>query len=187
MRDFNFFDPYVTVAPKPMGKTLLLIGFLIFAVALLAFYQVFLMMRTSAAKTELNTLTTFIESADTKAKVQNVINKQNKEATLQASLESLKQIDGFIEQTEIVTVDFVQAISDVAPDNLFLAEISVAENILSIKGFASAYDAVAQFANNLRQIEDVHSVLIPSVIEDNGNYAYSIMTGLGEEVQDESK
>lgn len=187
MMDFNFFDPYINVETKPDRKRLILMSVSLLLLVLLAGYQVFMTFSMNKLNTEMADLNAFINAQETQRKITEIQNKQTKEATLQQAITDLQTVSAVVLLTDQVNATLIEDINKQTPDNLFLTELSITSGIISLKGYATQYDTVAQFAHNLRSISAIGEVMIPTVTEDNGNYGYSILAQLVLEGLNESK
>ena len=181
MRDFNYFDPYIKVQSKPKSKYVLFIVLGALFLALIAYYQFYLIMQKNAIEDDIAEVDTFINSEVTIKKVGEITEKQNQEAALTMAYTDLTAVAIGIELTDNLDEMFVDEVNAQIPYGLFVSEFNATFESLSVKGYATEYDAIAQFAYNLRNSGSFQDVTIPSVTEDNGNYVYLINATLVQE------
>lgn len=186
MRDFNYFDPYIKVQAKPKSKIILfaLLGAL--ALALIVFYQITLIQQAKALESDIAEVDAFINSKSTLDKIAAVSDKQNQEAALTMAHTDLLTLTQTISSTDKVDEMLVDEINAQIPAGLFVSEMNLNYETLSMKGYATDHETIAQFAFNLRNSGSFSQVNIPSVVQDNGNFVFAINATLHGEVENEN-
>lgn len=174
MRDFNYFDPYIKVQAKPKGKIIFFVILAALILALVAYYQYFLIMETRGLEADIKKVDDFLNAESTLNKVAEISDKQTKEAALTMAYSDLTALAMSIEMTDTLDEMFIDKVNAQVPMNLFISEFNANYQYFTVKGYATEYDAIAQFAYNLRNSGSFDSVNIPSVVQDGGNYVYLI-------------
>lgn len=187
MMDFNFFDPYINVETKPDRKRLMLMSVALMLLIALVGYQVYLTFEMNQLNQKMADLNAFINAPETQNKVNVVQNKQAKEASLQQAYTELQMVSATVLLTDQVNATLIGDINAYTPDKLFLTEMNISMGVITMKGYATQYSDIAQFAHNIRAIESIGDVMISTVTEDNGNYGYSIIAYMVLEGLNESK
>lgn len=174
MRDFNYFSSYIKVQNKPSSKMILLVVLSALILALIGYYQLSLIMKTNALKDEIAEVDAFLTSSETLSKVNEVNEKQMKEAALQLAYSDLMNVAMLMEASSQVDEMLIEKINAQVPMGLFIDDLNITEAFMTVKGYALEYTTIAQFAHNLRNAGGLSQVLIPTITEDSGNYYYTI-------------
>ncbi|HAS73247.1 MAG TPA: hypothetical protein DCS67_03790 [Clostridiales bacterium UBA8960] len=174
MRDFNYFDPYIKVQAKPKGKVVLFVILAALILALVVYYQYYLIMQVRGLEADIKEVDDYINAESTLRKVSEVSDKQTKEAGLTMAYNDLSTLAMSIEMTDTLDEMFIDKVNAQVPFNLFVSEFNGNYQYFTVKGYPTEYDAIAQFAFNLRNSGSFKDVNIPSVVQDGGNYVYLI-------------
>lgn len=142
--------------------------------ALIGYYQLSLIMKTTALKDEIAEVDAFLTSNETLSKVNEVNEKQMKEGVLQLAYSDLMNVAMLMEASSQLDEMLIEKINAQVPMDLFIDDLSITDAFMTIKGYALEYTTIAQFAHNLRNAGGLTQVLIPTITEDNGNYFYTI-------------
>lgn len=181
MRDFNYFDPYIRVQSKPNRRMILWVVLGALILALIAYYQFHLIVKKNALENDIAEVDKFLTSEETLKKITEITEKQNTEAALTMAFTDLTAVAASIEMTDKLDEMFVDQINAQIPYGLFVSEFNATFETLTVKGYATEYDAIAQFAYNLRNSGSFMDVAIPSVVEDGANYVYLINANIVKE------
>lgn len=174
MRDFNYFDPYIKVQTKPKGKIIIFVILAALILALVVYYQYYLIMQVRGLEADIKKVDDYITADSTLTKVAEVSDKQSKEAVLTMAYSDLTSLAIAIDLTDTLDEMFIDEVNAQVPMNLFISEFNANYQFLTVKGYATEYAAIAQFAYNLRNSGSFTDVNIPSVVQDGGNYVYLI-------------
>lgn len=174
MRDFNYFSSYIKVQNKPSRKMIMLVVLSALVLALIGYYQFSLIMKTNALKDDIAEVDAFLTSSETLSKVNEVNDKQMKEAALQLAYSDLMNVAMLMEASSQVDEMLIEKINAQVPLGLFIDDLNITEAFMTVKGYALEYTTIAQFAHNLRHAGGLEQVLIPTITEDSGSYYYTI-------------
>lgn len=186
MRDFNFFEPYLKVQAKPKRSKILFIVLGALLLALIVYYQVFLILQTKSINNDIAEIDTYLNDSETLRKIDLITFKQTKEAQLTLANDDLNLLIAQLQNQDVIDEMFIDLINAQIPQGLFISEMNLNQESLSTKGYSETYDAIAQFAFNLRESGRFAEVEIPSIVEDNANYVYVINATLIKEVANEN-
>jgi len=64
--------------------------------------------------------------------------------------------------------------------------VSMTGPTMTVKGYSTEYNNIAQFAFNLNQSGGLENIMIPNVTEANGNYQFTITAVVTKEVGNEN-
>jgi Tfp pilus assembly protein PilN len=172
--DFNFFEPYMRVSAKPDSRRFLYIILALVVIALLVYYQLYLMASIHAAQSEIDEITTYLASSDVQTALDRVSQKQDMADGMNQTLDQINQTAAAIDANNLIDEMLLEKINAQVPEGLFLSDLTLNDDLLSLKGYALKYDLVAQFAYNLRMTGGFQEIVIPSVKSEDGRYVYSI-------------
>jgi Tfp pilus assembly protein PilN len=183
LRDFNYFEPYLKVQAKPKSRNILIVLLAALVLALIVYYQFYLIMQTRALKADIAEVDQYINSEETIKKVSEITDKQNKEAALTLAYTDLNAVAMSIEQTDKLDEMFMDQVNAQIPEGVFISDFNANNEFLTLKGYSTNYYAIAQIAYNLRNSGGFSDVTIPSVTEDNSNYIFLINATIAGEGQ----
>ncbi len=174
MRDFNYFEPYITVNEKPDRKKFLY-GFLVLvAVLMIGYYHYLLITQVNALKADLKELDSFVNDSSIQQKVSEVELKQNTERELNHIYNEIVSVKFAIDMEESVNALLVDSVNTQMPEDVFITQLSLAGGNLSLSGYSKSMEAISQFGFNLRHIGPFDNIDIPTVTESNGQYQFAI-------------
>lgn len=187
MRDFNFFGPYISAPKKNNGKGVLLILLIIVIIGAAAFYQYTLWQQEKALQADIDDLHSYIESPEINESLERVQEKQMKGDALQEAYNHLQALELGILETDILSDEMLAEIDFNIPKGVFLSSINLDGDSLSLDGYSEAYESIAQFAYNLRDVTHLKSVFVPQIEKSETYYTFSIQSTLAKEGQDENQ
>ncbi len=187
MRDFNFFGPYISAPKKKNGRGILLLLLLIIVVGVAAFYQYTLWQQEKALQSEIDDLNAYIDSPEVKESLDRVQEKQMKGDALQEAYNHLQALELGILETDILSDEMLAEIDFNIPKGVFLSSMNLDGDSLSLVGYSEAYESIAQFAHNLRDVTHLRSVFVPQIEKSETYYTFSIQSTLAKEGQDENQ
>lgn len=185
--DFNFFEPYLNAPKKSNFKTIIIVLLFIAAIALMAYYQYLLLDQSKTLQNEIAEIDAYIQSDAVVQQRETVLEKQNYEKALASTYASMKAVETQIESANAVETQLIEKINAEIPENVFLSNMQILKGAVSFTGFASDYKALSQFVYNVRGLEEVDTLSIPTVNELEENLSFSVNGILSEEGQDESQ
>ncbi|OJV66866.1 MAG: hypothetical protein BGO41_05480 [Clostridiales bacterium 38-18] len=182
MRDFNYFDPYLNVQVKKNTGMIIIVVLAALMLVLMIYYQILLVQKESSLTTDIAEIESYIQSAEISKKLNDVDIKGKQLENLQTLLGEVSTLNVQLDASSRIDDMLIEQINAQLPQGAFLTEMNLSSNLISIKGYSTEYQTIAQFAYNLRQSDGQYDVLIPSIIENNGNYEFLINITLGTEV-----
>lgn len=182
MRDFNYFDPYLNVQVKKNTGLIIIVVLAALMLALMIYYQILLVQKENTLNTSIAEIENYIHSAEVSKKLNDVDMKEKQLEKLQVLMGDVATLNVQLDATDKIDDMLIEQINAQLPENAFLTELNLSSTLISIRGYSTEYQAVAQFAYNLRYSEGLYDVMIPSIVENNGNYEFLINATLGAEV-----
>lgn len=174
MRDFNFFESYINVSVKPNRSKYLWLIVVILIFGGMGYYQLFLMRAIAMTNSEIDAIEAYLKAPETLSQVKTVDEKIEAETALQSVYQMLQSSTEMVEQKHALDDMLIEVINAQVPEDTFLMDLSLTENRLSLGGYTTQYDLVAQLAFNLRQLSQFSNVLIPVISEIDGQYQFTI-------------
>ncbi len=86
--------------------------------------------------------------------------------------ELFKQFESYIEGKEKVNAELVQKITSVLPDGIYIQELNLSETGYEIKAIAKSQDYIAEFQQNIRNLNLSKDIYIPEITEADGYYNF---------------
>lgn len=185
--DFNFFEPYLNAPAKSNTKRNLLILLIVLAIGVMAYYQWMLLDQSRALGEEINEIDAYVQSEKISDKKEEILSKQNYDKALEATYNSIKSIDDQIESANVVEVDLIEKINAKVPDNIFLSNLKILKGAINFTGYSADYSALSQLVFNIREMEEVDYLSIPTINELEENLSFSVNGTLLEEGLDENQ
>ena len=187
MRDFNFFEPYINLQTKPKKNIILFVILGALLLAALVYYQYLLYAQQNALKGDIAEIQAFINSPNTINKIGEIEQKQARFDELVAVKNDLLVFSDEVTLSDKIDDMLVEQINAQMPSNLFLREMSMNSNTITINGYSQEFASIAQFAYNLRDSNKFSDVLIPTIVENNGNYDYTLTVVMNAGGSDENQ
>ncbi len=188
MRDFNFFEPYKQEPKKKTSMGNLIIIFTAGVVALCCAMAAFNIMSIMQLEKSISTLDTNIADPRFKERFANVQVKQDELNSLKKDRAFFEALGIFTSKRNKVNEAAVKLIANQVPDNLFLTELNIEDEIIDIKGKTYNKVAVAQLQHNLRQTKEFDDLFVSEMVEEDeaAFYNFSIELGVKEDKTDEN-
>lgn len=182
MRDFNYFDPYLNVQVKKNTGLIIIVVLAALMLALMVYYQILLIQKENTLSNDIAEIENYVHSAEISKKLNDVDIKQKQLENLQTIMGDVATLTVQLDANDKIDDMLIEQINAQLPENAFLTEMNLTNNLITIRGYSTEYQAVAQFAYNLRQSEGLYDVMIPSIVDNNGNYEFLINATLEVEV-----
>ncbi len=187
MYDINFFEPYL---PQPKKTNVALIGFIIFLVLIIGAIG-YLELDYNSKKNDLvdsiDKVKAKTDDPELKEKLEKLSAKKQIQTSLTDTLDRLTLVDAYMQVKKTVYSGLLTDVTNSVPENCYIRDINIENDIIKISGYAKGYDSIAQFEHQLRQMKKLKQVFSPSMSEENSNYAFSISAIMKVEVNYESK
>lgn len=174
MRDFNYFEPYITVTEKPDRKKYLFVVLILLAVLALVYYHYTLMVQVRALKSDMQSLDLYLNDSRINQQVSVIDAKLAAERELSSIYNDIIIVKHSIEMEESVNALLVDSVNAQMPEDVFLTQLTLFGSRLSITGYSKSMDAISQFGFNLRNIGPFYDVNIPTITEIEGQYQFAI-------------
>lgn len=170
----NFFKGYLKEKPKtnPMRLLFVVLGILLFFAV--GYFMMDLIFDNTRLKNQIEELKTQIDLPANQQKIEEYAKKKD-------LLQYIDNSKGVIDQTvqdifdmDMISGSLIDRIQKEIPATLFIDTMKMAEQQVTITGYAIDHYTITQFAYNLRHHAGFESVDIPSITEKSGNYAFTI-------------
>ncbi|MBI9014335.1 MAG: PilN domain-containing protein [Clostridiales bacterium] len=183
MRDYNFFSEYVFAQSSFKFRKLILpiLFFVVIAAVVVAY--IFLELRIGDKQETLDAQIELLESKEVRETLQAVESLREEIAVLTILYEETGIFDLQIQEEFSVTEFLTQAIVISLPRNVAFLDYSIDQNSVIVSGFATAYADIAEFENNLRDLNVFFNIFVGSIEydEDMDLYTFTLSIVLGGE------
>ncbi|QEK12132.1 PilN domain-containing protein [Crassaminicella thermophila] len=186
MRDFNFFEPFLSNKKKKNSKKIayrvgvfILLGIFII-IPLMNLYTI-RKLENEVVETNntMNTSENYEERKDIEIKVQKI-------DELKKKLKKLKKIETDIKEKDIINDFLIYTIRDMVPENLFFESITIHPDNVEICGIAKNKIAIAELKHNFKNIDIFKNIFIPTISGNEGRYEFMLSFTIKDVSRDET-
>ncbi|MBB6216607.1 type IV pilus assembly protein PilN [Anaerosolibacter carboniphilus] len=174
MRDYNFFEPYITkkrsIGLTKASVTKLIIG-IAFVLVILPLVNLYLIHRLENEAAHVNQLAYSTPDYQQRKEIEA---KENTTKQKQIYLEKLKDLDRNMTNMDIINDLLLYAMNDAVPEGLFFQSISLDMEKVQIQGIAESRVAIAEFQHNLKKTPNFQEVFVSTISFDSGVYSFDI-------------
>lgn len=186
MSDMNFFSSYTKKSEKKNTErsTVIINGIVILILIGILSYGTFNLLTIRNLSKDILALKTELEVSRKDPKISEIIAKEKDVSALKEDLSKLYALDKYVNDIDTVNEFVLEDIRVNTPPELFLASMTMSQEIIKIEGKSKDKESIAQFEHNLREIEGLDKVFIPRVTAENGHYSFYLDINLKEEMTD---
>jgi type IV pilus assembly protein PilN len=186
MRDFNFFEPFISKEKKseargvPAKTLAVLLVLVLAAVPAYNFFQLYtLRSEAQALETRLLNDPNYIKLAEVEQKEADLVQYR-------VQLSNLSRADEAILASEQINERLLFVISGTLPRDLALNAMSINQGTIQVQGVAASKPAIAEMEYNLRQTGEFANIFVPSISENDGLFNFALTFQIGEVTTDET-
>lgn len=187
-RDYNFFSDSLGARSSHRTKFVLsLAGIVVIALLVFGAYM-FLDAVAEGIQSEIDANDRFLNSVDTREKIQVLNEKQQEAESLKHYYESMEGILAELNLLSTIGTKFLETLTATLPQDVFFESVSMTNNQLQIQGIASARPLIAEFLYNLESLglfDEVHISNIGIVGDDEAQEYNFILSCSVKEVIEE--
>jgi len=175
MRDFNFFEPYLTRG-KPQKDTAVSFKLLIVVLLLLVaawpgynfVYGMWLDREAEALKTE-------VTGSEKYPLLQQAEDEKAYISQLQTQLQGIESADTYLKDGEWLNEAFLFSLLSTVPKDVQIEDVQILEEKkIQLSGTASGKPAVAELETNVRNTDRFDLLYVESIINDEGTYGFKM-------------
>lgn len=97
------------------------------------------------------------------------------DTTKLATIENIKAIESF----DKISYDTMDTIKSAIPSSLFLNNMTIADNTITITGYSKSSGTIAKFQNSLERSDNIKDVFVSDIVKDIGNYSFTLTAKVG--------
>lgn len=186
MADFNFFEPFLEPPVKQNYTRLLwlvLYGILLIAITYL---QVDYMSEKAVLESDINAIRTFVTSEPVVTRMADIREKEQAYQALSAISQELGLFETLLQLKGQLQVGLFDQINQKVPEYVYVNALNMTSAQVVISGYSDSYESIALFQHQLRGVDKFAQVFVPSIVEDQGNYVFTINAVLKVEVPSEN-
>lgn len=185
MKDINFFLPFVEKRKVKFNNTFFLsILFLLFALSVIGYGTI---NHLKINKLQAQTAELRLSAKDPKivAKVEEIRAEEEELNRLTLEVEEIQNLKVSVEEKDIIGADYINNIIMKRPIDLFLTNLYITQESVSITGITNNRLSVAEFAKGLKEIESLGDIFVSSISreESKTDYNFNLETSLTEEIE----
>lgn len=184
MKDINFFLPYLDKRKvKFNNKFFMLVLFLIFVLSVSG-YTIFNQLRINKLTEGARELETYAKNPKTLKQVESIRKEEEDLNKFKAEVETIRELKDQVESKDIISSTYINTIITKKPSDLFLTNIFINPESMSISGISNNKMSIAEFGKGLQNIEDFKDVFISNITRNEADYTFDLERTLVEEVED---
>lgn len=187
MKDLNFFSTYSKRTERKVNKNLLFYSIVILVTLSMVFYYAYNFVLMRRANKDLLASKTQIEEIETNEKIKDVLDKEAKIEELKEDVARLKALDDYVKEKDIINEGLLLTITNAIPGGLYLRNMVLNVDSISIDGKALDKEAVAQFQHNLNKLDVFETIFVPGITYNENYYSFNMNIKFREEDKDERK
>lgn len=187
MKDLNFFSTYSKRTERKVNKNLLFYSIVILVTLSMVFYYAYNFVLMRRANKDLLASKTQIEEIETNEKIKDVLDKEAKIEELKEDVARLKALDDYVKEKDIINEGLLLTITNAIPGGLYLRNMMLNVDSISIDGKALDKEAVAQFQHNLNKLDVFETIFVPGITYNENYYSFNMNIKFREGDKDEHK
>lgn len=186
MRDFNFFEPYLTKKGQLTTRQLIVYISISVIGIILVILPIVNQIIIKRMENQMIAVSAVVESEEFREARDKVNNREKQIQEIQKYYKALESIDEDIKHIDLINDLFIQTITDRVPEGVFFQSINITQDIIQITGIAKNNGAIAEFEHNLRDVPYFENVFIPSISANTGSYTFTISFKIKGGIDDEA-
>lgn len=186
MRDFNFFEPYLTKQNQLSKKQIVLYISISVVIITLIITPIVNQIMIKRMEEETIHASAIVDSQEAQEEREKINNKKKQIKNLENHYKTLEDINSEIIKIDIINDIFLQTITDRVPEEVFFQNINITQGSVQIIGIAKNNVSIAEFEQNLRELPYFKNVFIPNISANSGVYTFTISFQIEGEASDET-
>lgn len=182
MSDFNFFEPFIEPPAKQSSSRLLWLVVLGVIIIAITYIQLDYYAEKKMIEFSIEEQRAYLASEAVVSKTSEINEKEEAYKALSTVSDELNFFEVLIQLKGKLHVGLLEAIHLKVPEFVFINTMNITATEMTISGYADSYESVALFQHQLRKIDQFGQVFIPSVVEEQGNYVFTITASFKQEV-----
>lgn len=174
MSNFNFFEPYIEEPKKTSTKRLILISVTTIIVFALIFYPASNYFEIKRISEDIAFMEEVLNLPENQNKLKLIEDKKESLESLKSDFERINILNDEIKKIDVVNDDLLVKISKKIPEGILFESMNIVNNQIEIQGTAYTKYDIAQLVHNLRNIEELYEIFIPSIVEQDLNCNFFI-------------
>jgi len=174
VKDLNFFESYNKNKDKHLGKDFILYGLAILFALGIILYSIINIVLISKLNSEVAILKQQVEVKKSNNKINEILEKENEIGELRKKFEQIRQVDDFIDTSNIVNEYLLDFITERVPENVFLNSMVFNANLITLDGVSKDKKSISDFQHKLVEIDYFEDIFIPAISYENDFYLFSM-------------
>lgn len=174
MKDFNFFEPYLTKKNDLSRKQIILYASTSILIILVFVIPIINQLMIKRMEEKSRNVSAMVNSEEIQGEIEEINNKRKQIKDLENYYETLEIINNDIIKIDIINDVFLQTITDRVPEEVFFQKININQGLVEITGIAKNNIFIAEFEENLREFPYFKNIFISNISADSDGYTFVI-------------
>ncbi len=178
MRDFNFFSPYIESKKTSTTKYIYISSVIFLIVAIVGGTLFYTGRQIKQLNKEINGYQTYLNSQEVIEKLRDVEEKKKRVMIMKEYQSTLEDIHAKMDYSSKTNSLLLNQISSSVPQNLFLKNMSVSNEIIQLQGISENRVSIAEFERNLKNLDvfrEIHVSRINRESEESNSYVFALI------------
>lgn len=187
MADFNFFEPYIE--PPVQTNYVRLMWFVAYGALIIAitYTQIGFLTDKALVESDIQQELSFINSKNVTDRLTAIQEKEVAFQALSGVNQELTDFKSLLDYKGQLQVGLFDLINQQVPEYVYVSAYNITVSQVVISGYSDSYESIALFQHQLRGIDRFSQVFIPSIVEEAGNYVFTITAAFKPEVPNENE
>ncbi|HLS53151.1 MAG TPA: PilN domain-containing protein [Tissierellaceae bacterium] len=179
MKDLNFFDPYIEKGFK-ISKQFFFNIFVLLSILFLIGYSIFNQLKINKLESRVEEKRKIAEDPKIVKKVEEIKEQEDELKRFEEEVENIRQLNEYIDKTDVVNTSFLQTITSKIPEDMFLIRLNMSYQTVEISGISKDKLNVAQFKKGLEALEPIEDIFISHITREEDHYTFGMNIHLKE-------
>ncbi len=179
MKDINFFESYIEKKEFKLDKKIIfivVIGIIFMFLSIQIAYKAFLIVKE---KRQIEIIKEEVENIETLNRVRDIKEKELELENIKNSIDSMKKLDQYIMDRDIINGNLLAYITGCMPEDLFLTSFSIYDRSIQLIGISKDRWSIAEFGKGLEVLESYDEIFISNISFQDDFYNFEIHIDLG--------
>ena len=187
MRDFNFFESYISQPDKKHNDNYYITAAAACVMALMLAFFGINSIRIMVMERETQELLAITQSPQYADKYKAILEKERELETLKDEQVFFAEMEKYMKQNDYVNETFIRFLGSEVPENVNFTDLSIENRNILLEGTALSKLGIAQLEYNLRQTEDFSNIFIPEIEKEKAFYNFIMVLQTKDVTADENK
>lgn len=174
MRDFNFFEPYLSKNKKISNKKFLMYISAFILIIFFIIIPIVNLINIKNTEKEVISASNMINTYEDYEEVQQLEEKSQKIKEMKQNFQMLKELEAAMNEKDVINDFLIYTIRDMVPKDLFFKVVTIDSEMVEIQGVAKNKMAIAELKYNLENVKYFQDIFIPTISGDDKSYTFTL-------------